>query len=157
MKNQLASTDLSDTKPLILKNSYETENLLRFQVDSAIDFGSLLIDGIGDAIWPQAQNINAETVAQTGFGILQATRARIKRTEFISFPSCGLTPLEIEKTLLVVNPRPAPLRSRGESPLLSSSGHAATRPTRSLGIDSDRAAESCAAVRAIFQKRTWRA
>jgi (E)-4-hydroxy-3-methylbut-2-enyl-diphosphate synthase len=99
MKNHLASTDLSDTKPLILKNSYESENLLRFQVDSAIDFGSLLIDGIGDAIWPQAQNINAETVAQTGFAILQATRARITRTEFISCPSCGRTLFDIEKTL----------------------------------------------------------
>jgi (E)-4-hydroxy-3-methylbut-2-enyl-diphosphate synthase len=99
MKNQLASTDLTDSKPLILKNSYETDNLLRFQVDSAIDFGSLLIDGIGDAIWPQAQNIDNETVAQTGFGILQATRARITRTEFISCPSCGRTLFDIEKTL----------------------------------------------------------
>ncbi len=99
MRKKLASTDLTDTKPLILKNSYETENLLRFQVDIAIDFGSLLIDGIGDAIWPQAQNINAETVAQTGFGILQATRARITRTEFISCPSCGRTLFDIEKTL----------------------------------------------------------
>ena len=99
MKTQMASNDLSDTKPLILKNSYETENMLRFQVDSAIDFGSLLIDGIGDAIWLQAQNINAETVAQTGFGILQATRARITRTEFISCPSCGRTLFDIEKTL----------------------------------------------------------
>jgi len=99
MKNQLASTDLSDTKPLILKNSYESENLLRFQVDSAIDFGSLLIDGIGDAIWSSAKNISAETVAQTSFAILQATRARITRTEFISCPSCGRTLFDIEKTL----------------------------------------------------------
>jgi len=99
MRSRLARYDLSDTKPIILKNSYLTANLLHFQVESAIDFGSLLIDGIGDAIWPTAKNISTETVAQTSFAILQATRARITRTEFISCPSCGRTLFDIEKTL----------------------------------------------------------
>jgi (E)-4-hydroxy-3-methylbut-2-enyl-diphosphate synthase len=99
MRSRLARYDLYDTKPIILKNSYLTDNLLHFQVASAIDFGSLLIDGIGDAIWPVSKKINAETVAQTSFAILQATRARITRTEFISCPSCGRTLFDIEKTL----------------------------------------------------------
>ncbi len=87
------------TQPIILKNTYTTDNLLRFQVDSAIDFGSLLIDGSGDALWPVAPNIPAETVNNTAFAILQATRARITRTEYISCPSCGRTLFDIEKTL----------------------------------------------------------
>ena len=99
MRSQLTLSDLSGTKPLVLKNSYQTDKLLRFQVDSAIDFGSMLIDGIGDAIWPEAENIHAETVVHTSFAILQATRARITRTEFISCPSCGRTLFDIEKTL----------------------------------------------------------
>lgn len=99
IRNQLSSIRVGSTKPVILKNIYKTNELLRFQVDSAIDFGSLLIDGIGDAIWPVAPGIPSETVNHTAFAILQATRARITRTEFISCPSCGRTLFDIEKTL----------------------------------------------------------
>ncbi len=99
MRQQLGNTKSESTYPVILKNSYQTDNLLRFQVDSAIDFGSLLIDGAGDAIWPVAPNIEPEIVNHTAFAILQATRARITRTEFISCPSCGRTLFDIEKTL----------------------------------------------------------
>ncbi len=99
MKKQLQEIKSGNTKPVILKNTYQTSNLLRFQVDSAIDFGSILIDGTGDAIWPVAHNILAKTVNHTAFAILQATRARITRTEFISCPSCGRTLFDIEKTL----------------------------------------------------------
>jgi (E)-4-hydroxy-3-methylbut-2-enyl-diphosphate synthase len=99
MRKQLDIYNSANTKPLILKNTYPTENLLRFQVDSAIDFGSFLIEGTGDAIWPVAPNIHPETVNHTAFAVLQATRARITRTEFISCPSCGRTLFDIEKTL----------------------------------------------------------
>jgi (E)-4-hydroxy-3-methylbut-2-enyl-diphosphate synthase len=102
LRQELANLDSETTQPIILKNSYQTDNLLHFQVNSAIDFGTLLIDGIGDAIWPVAQNIPAKTVNHTAFAILQATRARITRTEFISCPSCGRTLFDIEKTLLQV-------------------------------------------------------
>ena len=99
MKNLLDKRILESKQPIVLKNTYLTDNLLQFQVNSAIDFGSLLIDGIGEAIWPVAPNINPETVNQTAFAILQATRARITRTEFISCPSCGRTLFDIETTL----------------------------------------------------------
>ncbi len=99
IKKQLLSIDESGKKPLILKNAYNTDNLLRFQVDASIDFGSLLIDGIGNAIWPVALNISPEIVNNTAFAILQATRARITRTEYISCPSCGRTLFDIEKAL----------------------------------------------------------
>ena len=99
MRLQVEKIIPGSTDPVILKNTYLTNNLLRFQVDSAIDFGSLLIDGIGDAIWPAAPNIPAEIVNHTAFAILQATRARITRTEFISCPSCGRTLFDIETTL----------------------------------------------------------
>jgi len=99
IRQQLKNINPGSTRPVILKNSYQTDNLLRFQVDSAIDFGSLLIDGIGNAIWPTAPDIPSDIVNQTAFGILQATRARITRTEFISCPSCGRTLFDIEQTL----------------------------------------------------------
>ncbi|MEI8046124.1 MAG: (E)-4-hydroxy-3-methylbut-2-enyl-diphosphate synthase [Bacteroidota bacterium] len=99
MRDYLNEEDIDNTRPVILKNTYKTVDLLRFQVDSAIDFGSLLIDGIGDAIWPVAPDMAPETVNHTAFAILQATRTRITRTEFISCPSCGRTLFDIENTL----------------------------------------------------------
>ena len=99
IKKQLSEIDVENTQPIILKNTYTTDDLLWFRVNSAIDFGSLLIDGTGDAIWPLAPKIPAEIVNQTGFAILQATRTRITRTEFISCPSCGRTLFDLEKTL----------------------------------------------------------
>ncbi len=99
MKLHIKNTTPGNTNPIILKNNYSTNNLLRFQVASAIDFGSLLIEGTGDAIWPVAPAISSEVVNHTAYAILQATRARITRTEFISCPSCGRTLFDIEKTL----------------------------------------------------------
>ena len=99
IKQKLKNNAIANRKPLILKNTYQTDDLLHFRVDSAIDFGSLLIDGTGDAIWPVAPNIDPETVNHTAFAILQATRTRITRTEFISCPSCGRTLFDIESTL----------------------------------------------------------
>jgi len=99
IRKQLNNNTAGKVQPVVLKNTFQTNNFLQFQVNSAIDFGSLLIDGIGDAIWPVANNFTPETVNQTAFAILQATRARITRTEFISCPSCGRTLFDIEKTL----------------------------------------------------------
>jgi (E)-4-hydroxy-3-methylbut-2-enyl-diphosphate synthase len=99
MRRHMGNIEPGSTQPIILKNTYQTENLLRFQVNSAIDFGSLLIDGIGDAIWPVAPNVSPEVINYTAFAILQATRTRITRTEFISCPSCGRTLFDIEKAL----------------------------------------------------------
>jgi (E)-4-hydroxy-3-methylbut-2-enyl-diphosphate synthase len=92
-----------DTRPIILRNSYPTNDILKFQLDSAIDSGSLLIDGIGDGIWLEAgPEISPEIVNRTAFGILQATRTRITRTEFISCPSCGRTQFNLQDTLLEI-------------------------------------------------------
>jgi (E)-4-hydroxy-3-methylbut-2-enyl-diphosphate synthase len=99
LRKQLIAVNPGENRPIVLKNTYPTQDLLRFQVDSAIDFGSLLIDGIGDCLWPVAPDMKPETVYHTAFAILQATRARITRTEFISCPSCGRTLFDIEKTL----------------------------------------------------------
>jgi len=99
MKKMARKIPAGSTQPVILKITYHTSDLLRFRVDSSIDFGSLLIDGVGDAIWPVAPNIVPEIINQTAFAILQATRTRITRTEFISCPSCGRTLFDLESTL----------------------------------------------------------
>src|SRR3546814_7090772 len=55
-----------------------------FQLYAATDTGALLVDGLGDGIWLDAPEITPENISSTAFGILQATRSRISRTEYRS-------------------------------------------------------------------------
>ncbi|MCC7429293.1 (E)-4-hydroxy-3-methylbut-2-enyl-diphosphate synthase [bacterium] len=64
----------------------EEEQLLR----SSVELGSLLCDGIGDSVLVVGSG-NTERILSISYGILQATRTRISRTDFISCPSCGRT------------------------------------------------------------------
>jgi (E)-4-hydroxy-3-methylbut-2-enyl-diphosphate synthase len=95
-----------DTRPVIIRKKYATNNNLKFQLDSAIDCGALLIDGIGDGLWLEAgPEISQDTICRTAFGILQATRTRITRTEYISCPSCGRTQFNIQEALHEIKAR----------------------------------------------------
>ena len=85
--------------PVIIKRSYKAieENL--FLLYSATDLGGLLLDGMGDGTWISAKNnFNLKNVNSTSFGILQATRTRISKTEYISCPSCGRTLFDLQET-----------------------------------------------------------
>lgn len=87
------------------------EQLIHF----ATDAGGLLLDGFGDGIWlsndlQELQNIkvsgrtyleiknNYQFLNNTAFSILQATRTRISKTEYISCPSCGRTLFDLQET-----------------------------------------------------------
>jgi (E)-4-hydroxy-3-methylbut-2-enyl-diphosphate synthase len=66
---------------------------------SAADLGGLFIDGLGDGIWIEnAGSLSAKDQNATAFGILQASRVRITKTEYISCPSCGRTLFDLQKT-----------------------------------------------------------
>lgn len=67
---------------------------------ASTDFGGLFIDGLGDGVWIESSN---EAITQTrlneiSLGILQACRARITKTDYISCPSCGRTMYDIQST-----------------------------------------------------------
>jgi 4-hydroxy-3-methylbut-2-en-1-yl diphosphate synthase IspG/GcpE len=59
--------------------------------------GSLLCDGIGDAITVDDPNVRGTDAVRLGFNVLQATRLRISKTEFISCPSCGRTLFDLQE------------------------------------------------------------
>jgi 1-hydroxy-2-methyl-2-(E)-butenyl 4-diphosphate synthase len=101
--------------PVILAvESHDTtidEQLIHFSTDS----GALLLDGMGDGIWlmndPKKlvnQQVSGRTyletknnhqfINNTSFSILQATRTRISKTEYISCPSCGRTLFDLQET-----------------------------------------------------------
>jgi (E)-4-hydroxy-3-methylbut-2-enyl-diphosphate synthase len=82
--------------PVIIRRTFSEREIENFQLKSAADLGGLFIDGLGDGIWlSNDKEIGAEKICSTAFGILQASRSRISRVEYISCPSCGRTNFDI--------------------------------------------------------------
>jgi len=102
--------------PVIIKRTYKNLSLDKFRLFSSTDFGSLLIDGFGDGVWAESESAfitengnkyikrlvkeesNEKVINRTLFGILQAARVRISRTEYIACPSCGRTLFDLQET-----------------------------------------------------------
>ena len=84
--------------PIILRRDYREVNAEKFQLYSSTDCGALLLDGIGDGIWLSSNTTPPKIINSTAFGILQATRTRISKTEYISCPSCGRTLFDLQIT-----------------------------------------------------------
>ncbi len=85
--------------PVIIKRNFKDIPEQDFQLFSSTDIGALLIDGFGDGVWIKQQNCASPQVCNsTAFGILQAARTRISKTEYISCPSCGRTLFDLQET-----------------------------------------------------------
>jgi (E)-4-hydroxy-3-methylbut-2-enyl-diphosphate synthase len=85
--------------PVIIKRNYSYISEEDFQLGSSAEIGALLLDGLGDGIWLNQQHCTSpQIVNSTSFGILQATRTRISKTEYISCPSCGRTLFDLQET-----------------------------------------------------------
>lgn len=85
--------------PVIIGRAYGNLSTEQLQLHSATDMGALLTDGLGDGIFIAAENCGSDqSVNQTAFGILQASRTRISKTEYISCPSCGRTLFDLQET-----------------------------------------------------------
>lgn len=91
--------------PVINWFSYSGLDESTFQLHSAADNGALLLDGLGDGIMITATDQPAENLNRTAFGILQATRTRISKTEYISCPSCGRTLFDLQETTAKIRVR----------------------------------------------------
>ena len=88
--------------PVVLQKTYVITDDEEFQLLSAIDIGGLLIDGFGDGVW---LNPGSELTVRTAFGILQASRTRISKTDYISCPSCGRTLFDLQITSAKIRAR----------------------------------------------------
>lgn len=96
--------------PVIFQNGYSEDSIDIVQLHSSTDFGGLQIDGLGDGIWMNAPNITKQQLTSTVFGILQASRTRISKTEYISCPSCGRTLFDLQETTAMIRSRTAHLK-----------------------------------------------
>ena len=88
----------SQNTPVVFLFDSEAEDSEAFQLQISMDAGAMFVDGYGDGIWVTAKYQPNTLVNSTMFGVLQATRQRISKTEYISCPSCGRTLFDLQET-----------------------------------------------------------
>jgi (E)-4-hydroxy-3-methylbut-2-enyl-diphosphate synthase len=102
--------ELGSKTPVIVHTAYNTSSEDEFMLNSAVDQGALFIDGLGDGLMITAADIPLQRINSTAFGILQATRTRISKTEYISCPSCGRTLFDLQETTAKIRSRTSHLK-----------------------------------------------
>ncbi|MCQ2330080.1 MAG: (E)-4-hydroxy-3-methylbut-2-enyl-diphosphate synthase [Paludibacteraceae bacterium] len=87
--------------PVIGSRVYMTDDMEELQVMAGVDFGGLLIDGQLDGlyIFCRSEKITEAQVVEMEMMMLQASRARITQTEYISCPSCGRTKFDLPEVV----------------------------------------------------------
>lgn len=98
--------------PVIISRTYATDLGDGLTLYSATDIGGLLVDGLGDGVLlvpefienpGQADKLKSALAFNSiGFGILQAARTRMSKTEYISCPSCGRTLFDLQETTAMI-------------------------------------------------------
>ena len=87
--------------PVILKGSYQSSDFEKVAIDASVDIGSILLEGMGNGIWIQTKDFHSK-INELSFLILQNTRTRIFKTDYISCPSCGRTKFDLQETTALV-------------------------------------------------------
>jgi (E)-4-hydroxy-3-methylbut-2-enyl-diphosphate synthase len=103
------------TCPVVIARSFPDQSPEQTQLAAATDVGGLLIDGLGDGVvlglellsnrWQEAWLDTVSGLNQLSFGILQAARTRMSKTEYISCPSCGRTLFDLQETTAMIRKR----------------------------------------------------
>lgn len=94
---------LGGKNPVIVMMGFLTQDLENLQIEAAADFGPILLNGYASGIGIVAsEKFTKDEVKSVALGILQATRLRISKTEYIACPGCGRTLFDLQKTLAQV-------------------------------------------------------
>jgi len=101
--------------PVISSVAYADQEDDKTMLFAATDVGGLLIDGLGDGIMLSLRNKKADNRLEllstiklhnsVSFGVLQAARTRMSKTEYISCPSCGRTLFDLQETTAMIRKR----------------------------------------------------
>lgn len=97
----------SDYPIALITHSNEKEQLL---YEGSIQVGGSLLDGIGDLLRLSYGDGEPEESLVLSFDILQATRLRLTKTEYISCPSCGRTMFDLQSTTAMIKKRTGHLK-----------------------------------------------
>ncbi|MDR0824171.1 MAG: (E)-4-hydroxy-3-methylbut-2-enyl-diphosphate synthase, partial [Prevotella sp.] len=89
--------------PVVFCRHYTEDEPEDIQIKAGADFGTLYLDGFGDGIMIQNKGaIPQKDIDAYLFGILQASRVRTSKTEYISCPSCGRTLFDLQTTVALI-------------------------------------------------------
>jgi (E)-4-hydroxy-3-methylbut-2-enyl-diphosphate synthase len=102
--------DYNIENPVIIRRTYKNLDIEGLMLYSSTDVGGLLVDGLGDGIWIDSDSISLKDLNKISFGILQATRTRISKAEFISCPSCGRTLFNLQETTALIKKKMSHLK-----------------------------------------------
>ncbi|WP_422354517.1 (E)-4-hydroxy-3-methylbut-2-enyl-diphosphate synthase [Roseivirga pacifica] len=99
--------------PVVIVRPYDVTDEEQLLIDASTDIGGLIVDGFGDGVMLQVANNSdkeaylkeAKLKNETAFGILQAGRTRMTKTEYISCPSCGRTLFDLQETTAMIRKR----------------------------------------------------
>ncbi len=96
--------------PVIIMAAYREKDPGKFAIKAAAELGSYFIDGYADGLWLENPNVSGDFLTETGFRILQASRARMTETDYIACPSCGRTTFDIQERLAEIRKHTSHLR-----------------------------------------------
>ena len=99
---RLLASRIEERHPIVLKDTFVPSNdsSLNFEntlLTAASNVGSLLCDGIGDAILVQGEEAPGQSL-RLSYNILQAAGVRIFKTDYVACPSCGRTLFDLQET-----------------------------------------------------------
>lgn len=101
--------------PVVVKITYPVQDQDKTMLYAATDVGGLLVDGLGEGITLGLESYSGRERNSTfeqiklhnsvSFGVLQAARTRMSKTEYISCPSCGRTLFDLQETTAMIRKR----------------------------------------------------
>lgn len=91
-----------ETTPVVARLEYNGIPAEKTVIRASADFGALLLNGLIDGIEIVADEMSEEARHRLALGILQASRRRISKTEFVSCPGCGRTMFDLQSTVRIV-------------------------------------------------------
>ena len=96
---RLLASRLDARHPILLKDTFGAGegDFLRNLVRASANIGSLLCDGIGDAVTVQGEGAPGQSL-RIAYNILQAAGVRIFKTDYVACPSCGRTLFNLQET-----------------------------------------------------------
>jgi len=97
-------------KPIFIKKDFINKNNDGLLISATIFFSWFLIDDLIDGVWIESSTTSPKKLAELSFGILQATRSRITKTEYIACPSCGRTLFNLQDTLQKIKKKTSHLK-----------------------------------------------
>ena len=101
--------------PVLLSLRSKARDREEEQLAAGLDLGSILVDGFGDGVFWSTDPANVfqsklSDQVSVMFGVLQSSRLRMSRTEYISCPSCGRTLFDLQKVITQIKERTSHLK-----------------------------------------------